>query len=347
MEGRVGRGASAPDDDDAGARRFHDAPIRHRSIHRAACRAAAVARRGRRSALYSRSRPRRRETRLCRRHLGGSPTCPPPARVTPTAAAGVREQRHRRAKGGAFGCSPRSGARGSRGLGVGGDASEFGCARRELSQARARGRVCGVAGRRVDDRSRGDGDPPRPRIASPAAAWSSCLRTVSRTTARDRCWQRSSCESSTARSRRRRSRQPSLRRWRTAATRGATGLSLLGAGARLAPPPADLVARTAELDRAVAWFEESPEHRIIAISGMPAVGKSAFALTLAARLRDALPDGEVGIELRGVDHPLRTEEIVTQVLSVFEQGESNPEDSPGRRRAIAEVSDTARDHPPR
>ena len=191
---------------------------------------------------------------------------------------------------------------------------------------------------RVDDRSRGDGDPPRPRIASPAAAWSSCLRTVSRTTARDRCWQRSSCESSTARSRRRRSRQPSattLEDERRRAVRLASGS--LGAGARLAPPPADLVARTAELDRAVAWFEESPEHRIIAISGMPAVGKSAFALTLAARLRDALPDGEVGIELRGVDHPLRTEEIVTQVLSVFEQGESNPEDSPGRRRAIAEV----------
>ncbi|WP_020387000.1 AfsR/SARP family transcriptional regulator [Kribbella catacumbae] len=62
----------------------------------------------------------------------------------------------------------------------------------------------------------------------------------------------------------------------------------------------DFVGREEPLKHLTGLFAEtSPAVRIAAISGMPGVGKSAFAVHLAQRLRPQFPDGQLYVQLHG------------------------------------------------
>ncbi|MFC0041781.1 AfsR/SARP family transcriptional regulator [Actinomadura rayongensis] len=62
--------------------------------------------------------------------------------------------------------------------------------------------------------------------------------------------------------------------------------------------------RTAELTRLTALAEGGPTVTVIAIDGMPGVGKSTLAVHLAHRLADRYPDGQIFLHLRAhhADH---------------------------------------------
>lgn len=86
---------------------------------------------------------------------------------------------------------------------------------------------------------------------------------------------------------------------------------------QLPAPPADFVGRESEL----GLLRAAMSHRGVAIcglQGMGGVGKTALALKLAHEFRDAFPDGQIYLDLRGMsDKPITPDEAAAHVIRSF------------------------------
>ena len=90
---------------------------------------------------------------------------------------------------------------------------------------------------------------------------------------------------------------------------------------QLPSPPADFVGRTGELADLRAAMA-SGGAAICALLGMGGVGKTALALKVAHEFRDAYPDGQIYLDLRGLsEQPLSADEAAAHVIRSF-----HPED---------------------
>ncbi|WP_405103903.1 BTAD domain-containing putative transcriptional regulator [Micromonospora sp. NBC_01412] len=120
--------------------------------------------------------------------------------------------------------------------------------------------------------------------------------------------------------------------------------------------PSDFVGRERELDRIGAALARSvpASMRVVLISGSAGVGKTALALTLAHRLRDEYPDGQLYADLRsGTSGPATPMEVLGRFLRALgvpagRIGPDEEEASALLRSALADrrmllVLDNARD----
>ena len=90
---------------------------------------------------------------------------------------------------------------------------------------------------------------------------------------------------------------------------------------QLPSPPADFVGRKSELAELRAAMA-SGGAAICALQGMGGVGKTALALKVAQEFRDAYPDGQLYLDLRGLrEPPLTSDEAAAHVIRSF-----HPED---------------------
>ena len=81
---------------------------------------------------------------------------------------------------------------------------------------------------------------------------------------------------------------------------------------QLPPPPRDFTGREQELNEMVKRVGESNN---LVISGPAGVGKSAFALTVAERVKDSYPDAQFFLDLRGFSKgPVSATEAMTHVI---------------------------------
>ncbi|MER5264900.1 tetratricopeptide repeat protein [Actinosynnema sp. NPDC002837] len=78
-----------------------------------------------------------------------------------------------------------------------------------------------------------------------------------------------------------------------------TAVSGTTAPHQLPPPARSFTGRDDLLARLDALLGEGDQGRVVALHGMPSVGKSQLALKWAARHRDRFPDGNLYLELRG------------------------------------------------
>lgn len=86
---------------------------------------------------------------------------------------------------------------------------------------------------------------------------------------------------------------------------------------QLPAPPADFVGREPELAELRAAMSHSGV-AICALQGMGGVGKTALALKLAHEFRDAFPDGQIYLDLRGMsEKPLAADEAAAHVIRSF------------------------------
>jgi DNA-binding SARP family transcriptional activator len=76
---------------------------------------------------------------------------------------------------------------------------------------------------------------------------------------------------------------------------------LAGSPAQLPPPPAELAGRGDTLSAIVEALRDSPAAPVIAITGMPGIGKSALALQAAHAVSAVFPDGQLYAELGDAD----------------------------------------------
>ncbi len=75
---------------------------------------------------------------------------------------------------------------------------------------------------------------------------------------------------------------------------------------------------------------------VIAISGMPAVGKTTLSLAVAQRLRSEWPDGEVAVDLRGTESLASDDEIATEILEGL-AGSMRSSDARDRQHAVRQL----------
>ncbi|WP_306215500.1 BTAD domain-containing putative transcriptional regulator, partial [Actinoplanes sp. RD1] len=116
------------------------------------------------------------------------------------------------------------------------------------------------------------------------------------------------------------SSDPALEADFPAAGTGAVTLRGLGSPAQLPPDIGDFAGHERLLERAERWLTGS-DHRtavpVLAVSGMPGIGKTAFALRLAHRLAPSFPDGQLYHRLR---EPDGTQTSSAAVLTSFLRG---------------------------
>lgn len=94
---------------------------------------------------------------------------------------------------------------------------------------------------------------------------------------------------------------------------------------QLPSAPADFVGRTSELAELRAAIE-SRGATICALLGMGGVGKTALALKFAHEFRDAYPDGQIYLDLRGLsERPLTADEVAAHVIRSFHPEDPLPE----------------------
>jgi transcriptional regulator with XRE-family HTH domain/tetratricopeptide (TPR) repeat protein len=102
-------------------------------------------------------------------------------------------------------------------------------------------------------------------------------------------------------------------------SRGAAGRPRL---CELPRPVADFVGRAAEADLAITHAAAAGRHGpapVVVVHGQAGLGKTAFAVHLADRLRDRYPDGRFYLDLRGTDaEPLSTGDALVRLLRAFE-----------------------------
>ncbi|SDT41791.1 AfsR/SARP family transcriptional regulator [Microlunatus soli] len=104
--------------------------------------------------------------------------------------------------------------------------------------------------------------------------------------------------------------------------------------AQLPQDVADFSGRDDQLAETVALFNRRPEDRpaVLIVTGPPGVGKTAFVTHAAHQLRQAYPDGQIYLDLRGTSTPLSPAFAVTEVLAAL--GISNPSAELGRAAAL-------------
>ncbi len=96
-------------------------------------------------------------------------------------------------------------------------------------------------------------------------------------------------------------------------------------------PPADFTGRKADLQKALAQLKSGAV--ILAVRGQGGIGKTAFALKLAADLSPSYPDAQIYLDLKGVAEvgdPLTPADVMAHVVSSF-----NPEARPPPTEAMA------------
>jgi transcriptional regulator with XRE-family HTH domain/tetratricopeptide (TPR) repeat protein len=88
----------------------------------------------------------------------------------------------------------------------------------------------------------------------------------------------------------------------------------------------DFVGRSAEvatLTRLLSAKRAGPAP-VVVVSGTPGVGKTSFAVHAAAELADAFPDGQLFLDLRGLDeHPLEPTVILGRLINAVAPSERN------------------------
>ena len=95
---------------------------------------------------------------------------------------------------------------------------------------------------------------------------------------------------------------------------------------QLPPPPRDFTGRTAELTE-LAAVVRSGGASILGLCGMGGVGKTAFALTLAAQLMPDYPDAQLYLDLRGAsDQPMSRIDALAHMVRAFLPTGAIPED---------------------
>ncbi|MFG0291826.1 MAG: tetratricopeptide repeat protein, partial [Phycisphaerales bacterium JB050] len=103
--------------------------------------------------------------------------------------------------------------------------------------------------------------------------------------------------------------------------------SLEGLRFTLPPIPPAFTGRGAELDDLAGRITTGA--MISAVRGMGGIGKTAFAVALAHRLKDGYPDARLYIEMRGTargsEKPLRSREAMGQVIHAFQPEQRLPE----------------------
>jgi tetratricopeptide (TPR) repeat protein len=95
---------------------------------------------------------------------------------------------------------------------------------------------------------------------------------------------------------------------------------------QITQPPADFTGREEEIAEILANFNQGAN--ITGLRGMGGVGKTALALSLAERLKDRFPDGQIFLKLDGMsENPLSPAEALSKVIRAFRGfGERLPED---------------------
>ena len=85
------------------------------------------------------------------------------------------------------------------------------------------------------------------------------------------------------------------------------------------PPPAHLVGREPELARVTASLRTGSAGggARVAVYGPPGVGKTAFALTVAERVRDMYGDGQIFVDLGGLNGKIASRELLAMLLRVL------------------------------
>ncbi|MGP3950928.1 tetratricopeptide repeat protein [Streptomyces sp. 7N604] len=93
---------------------------------------------------------------------------------------------------------------------------------------------------------------------------------------------------------------------------------------QLLPVPVTFTDRTEDLKALGDWLANQQDFaiRLIAISGLPGIGKTALASLLLHRLRDQFPGGQLYADLHGhaPGGPARTGEVLGQLLRAFRNG---------------------------
>ncbi|HYP40791.1 MAG TPA: tetratricopeptide repeat protein [Chloroflexia bacterium] len=91
---------------------------------------------------------------------------------------------------------------------------------------------------------------------------------------------------------------------------------------QLRAPVADFVGREAEIDRLMQSLSAAASSSAVAISGargLGGMGKTQLALAVAQRVKDAFPDAQLLVELRGASsNPLTPEQALQTIIRAFE-----------------------------
>lgn len=112
---------------------------------------------------------------------------------------------------------------------------------------------------------------------------------------------------------------------------------------QLPPGIADFTGRAAELARVCELLSAADGPRIVKIVGKPGVGKTTLAVRAAHHLRDQFPDGQLFMNLRGMDaHPLDAASVLARMLRVLDGSGMEPPESLDERNDCFRVVTTDR-----
>ncbi|WBB69356.1 BTAD domain-containing putative transcriptional regulator [Micromonospora sp. WMMD812] len=90
--------------------------------------------------------------------------------------------------------------------------------------------------------------------------------------------------------------------------------------ARRSPPQmlpaqlADFVGRQSEVAAVLRWLPERPKVAVVAISGLPGVGKTSLAIRIAHQLGGQYPGAQLYVDLSGHERPLAPVEVLGRLL---------------------------------
>jgi tetratricopeptide (TPR) repeat protein/Cdc6-like AAA superfamily ATPase len=110
---------------------------------------------------------------------------------------------------------------------------------------------------------------------------------------------------------------------------------------QLPPPPRDFIGREQEIKEMVHHINARSKNVII--SGLGGVGKSAFALTIAERVKENYPDAQFFVDLRGfTKHQMSASEALTQIIRGYYPEAKLPGDESALRGLFQTVLENKR-----